>query len=175
MDIERYKQWCLNMEASGNHGSKSGPTAYTNADYRRGIVFWGTGRGWQLKRDWREQWAIKFPHVELPPKPELPARIKPLPRKHLDRLVEEYKSYNPNIGYLEYWNDGDPRGWRIQTWKDDGSQYRMWFLGGNTHEAAENLRKLIDQWKRDHNLSGHEPSLGGQAERTGQEPMISHE
>jgi hypothetical protein len=172
MDIERYKQWCLNMEASGNHGSKSGPTSVSDVETRRGIVFWGQGRGWQLKRDWRAQWAIKFPHVELPPKPELPARIRPLPRKHLQKLVDEYQSFNPDVGYLEYWDDGDPAGWRLEVWAPDGNSHRRIFIGGNTHEAAATLRNLIEKWKQDHQVSGQEPRLGGQAEVSGQEPML---
>jgi hypothetical protein len=170
-DIERYKAWCLNMEASGNHGSKSGPTASSDAATRRGICFWGTGRGWQLKRDWRAQWAIKFPHVELPPKPELPARKKPLSRKVLDGLMQEYKSYDPNVYRLEYWPE-NPAGWRLQIWSDDGTRWITTNIGADTHEAADTLRKRIEKWKSDHNVNGQEPQLGGQPEKSGQEPMI---
>lgn len=177
-EIETFKVACLRMEAEGNHGSRGGPGG--TVDLRRGIAFWGTGRGWQLRKNWRDVFAKQWPDVELPPRPELPSRLRSIPRKVLDKLAAEYRSFRPEFGHIEYWGIGDvnrdvPVGWRMAVYDESAAPYereRFVYLGGDSHSARDTLVRLIAEWKEEKQITGQEPHLGGQPERTGNEPVI---
>lgn len=172
-DIETFKQWCIDAEASSNHGDSSDIKRFSTVDWRRGICFWGDGRGWQLFRDWRAQWAITFPHVELPPAPPPKPRIKYVSQKKLYALWKEYKSLDTANQSL--WWDDKERCWMCDEIKHDNegqAYYEESYVGANTNEAYKVIQRCIAKYLKAHGLSGQEPQLGGQAERTGLEPMI---
>ena len=173
---------CLKMEASGNHGSYGGGPG-GSVDMRRGIWFWGTGRGWQLYKNWRDVFAARWPDVELPPRPELPPKPLRVPRKRLDSLADQYRSFRGDVGDLEYWDRRTAKhsrhnqyaGWRLMVNLTDANHWGdPLYLGQNSDDAAASLCALIVNWKQEHNLTGLEPELGGQPERTGREPVITH-
>lgn len=175
-----FVKWCVAMEASGNHGAYGGGPG-GNADMRAGVVFWGTGRGWQLRKGWREVFQKRFPYVELPSMPEPQSRAKSVSRKVLEKLTTEYKSFRSGIDGLEYWGRGDVQqgvhpGWRLSFWEEEDDRWERWiYLGQDSEAARDTLQRLISEWKASHEINGSEPQLGGQLERTGNEPIINRE
>ncbi len=189
--LEHFRAECVSMEASGNHGYYGGAPG-DDADMRRNICFWGSGRGWQLYKGWREAWAEKYPDIELPPAP--PPKVKPkrVSREQLRALAKEYKQLRPNVGDVIYFGDSRKPGWNLETWTvtrrrdettgEEWNDYRdkLIYLGQNGEEAEGSLKVLIEKWKTDNNISGQEPRLGTKMEeeaavedQSGMEPMIS--
>jgi hypothetical protein len=178
-DIKTFIDACLRMEASGNHGSRGGPGG--TVDMRRDIAFWGAGRGWQLKKNWRDICSGRWPDIVLPPRPELPPRPKSVSRKALNKLTDQYRSFRSDVGELRY-DSTDGRykgGWRLEVNLTDDPETPYanadWiYLGSNSEDAEASLLGLIANWKKEHKVTGQEPRLGSQPERTGNEPMISN-
>lgn len=144
--VQDFLLHCLSMEASGNHGSYGSGPGGTVA-MRRGIWFWGTGRGWQLYKNWREEFNRKWPDITLPPKPAPPPRRKPVARARLERLVKEYRTVRPDISYLEYWprgyvRSGEHVGWYLWLTEEAPAPGRI-YLGQNSREAYESLKTAI--------------------------------
>jgi hypothetical protein len=197
--LELFRDECIAMEAEGNPGSYGGAPG-DDADMRRNICFWGSGRGWQLYKGWRAAWTEKYPDIELPPAPPPKAKPKRVSREQLRALVTEYKQLRPNVGDVVYFADSRKPGWNLETWTitrrrdettgEEWNDYRdkLIYLGQNGEEAAYWLRQIIEKWKTENNISGQEPRLGTVAaveeeeeeaeaaapeDQSGMEPMIS--
>lgn len=154
-----FRDACLRMEASGNHGKYG--ISPGDVDMRRGIWFWGSGRGFQLKKNWREVFAKKWPDVELPPKPEPKPRPKRISRAQLEALWEELKACEEEAGSLSYFPGGNSPGWYAELFREveridpkTGEKWTDWkrreaFLGRSGDEAAESIRLMIASRKQD--------------------------